>query len=222
VPTPLGLETNSARLRAVTAADAGLQLPQPDFGWSVDLDAYLAACPPGTTTRGTFFQHVSDRVRSSLGPELALSLAGGVAPQKWIPFQCYPLVDFMKLAHGAATVLYPDCPTAEGLRRIGWLSYESFIATAAGRIVVFALGHRFEDVLNVAATAYRIALPASVVRGERLGERKYRYEMRNVHSFVDSYHYGVFEGMFASFGVKPTIRVQRLGRLCDADFDLSW
>src|ERR1700722_12306490 len=37
------------------------------FSWNVDFEAYLSACPPNATTRGTFFQHVCERVREGLG-----------------------------------------------------------------------------------------------------------------------------------------------------------
>jgi uncharacterized protein (TIGR02265 family) len=200
---------------------ARLETLPPDFTWNVEVNEYLDACPHGATTRGTFFQHVRDRVRESLGEEPA-SFYDGLQDRSWSAFQSYPLTDFMKVAHRAALLVYPAQSTSEGLRRIGWLSYKSFMATTAGRIVLFALGHRFEDVLHVGPTAYRITLPSSVVRVERLDERRYRYEMRNVHSFVDSYHYGVLEGAFVSFGLTPSITMRRLGRLCDADFDLSW
>jgi uncharacterized protein (TIGR02265 family) len=191
------------------------------FSWNVDFEAYLSACPPNATTRGTFFQHVCERVREGLG-EAPSALYEGVPRTLWSPFHAYSLLDFMRLAHNAATLLYPDRPTAEGLRRIGWLSYKSFMSTMPGRVVLFALGNRVEDVLSVAPTAYRIALPASVLRMERRSDRRFYFEARNVHSFVDSYHAGVFEGACLAFGLKPIVTVHRLSRLCDANFELSF
>jgi len=202
-------------------AEGAPRRTRPDLDWNVNLKAYLEVCPARTTTRGTFFLHVRDRVRQSLREEPA-SLCDGMAESTWSPFKSYPHTDFKTLAHRAAILLYPDRPTAEGLRRIGWLSYKSLSSTMAGRILLFSLGDRFEDVLSVGPTAYRITLPASVVRLERRGERRFSCELRNVHSFVDSYHYGVLEGLCLAFELEPTIVVRRLARLCDADFDLSW
>jgi uncharacterized protein (TIGR02265 family) len=219
VPGSPRIESNFVRSRS--AARGEPLLAQTELGWNVDLEAYLAACPASATTRGTFFEHVCNHVREGLG-EAPPALFEGVTQRPWSPFHSYPLSDFMRLAHNAAILLYPDRATAEGLRRIGWLSYKSFMSTMPGRVVLFALGTRFEDVISVAPTAYRIALPASVVRLERVGARRCRFEVRNVHSFVDSYHTGVLEGTCAAFGLQPILNVRRLSRICDADFDLSW
>lgn len=197
-----------------------LQSP-PVFGWEVDLDAYLAACPPEATTRGIFFTHLRDLLRRTLGKEPA-SLYEGLFQREWLPLQSYPLTEFMRFVYQAARLVHPDRPTSEGLRRMGWLSYESLTATTTGRVVLFGLGNGIHDVIRASPTAYRITLPAAIVRVEQRGERAYRFEMRKVYSFVDSYHYGVLEGGIRSFGVNPTITMRRLRRMCDADFDLIW
>jgi uncharacterized protein (TIGR02265 family) len=201
----------------------------------VDLGAYLEACPPTATTRGTFFQHVRDRVleregvrAGSTNPQSCAPgvdgrwLYEGVSERVWSPFTRYPLRDFMKLAYNAATLLYPQVPTAEGLRRIGWLSYESFRATTAGRVVLFAMGQRLEDVLSMAPAAYRIALPSAVVRMSRIDARTFHFELSNVHSFLDSYHYGVIEGACVAFGHQPQVVLEPGNRLCDGEAQVSW
>jgi uncharacterized protein (TIGR02265 family) len=192
-----------------------------DFAFEVDAERYLGACPPGATTRGTFFQHVRDHAREELGCDKE-ALYSGVSRRSWHAFHLYPLVEFMHLALNAGRLLHPHVPTSEALRRIGRLSFRSFSATMSGRVVLFALGERVEDVIRATPTAYRLTLPASVVRVFPEGDRRYRIEMRSVHSFVDTYHHGVIEGAFNALGHEPTIKVRRAQRISDADFDVAW
>jgi uncharacterized protein (TIGR02265 family) len=206
---------------ASACAEPSRRLETPDFSHDVDAKSYLDACPPGATTRGTFFQHVRDHVRAALGRDKD-ALYEGVSRRSWHSFHLYPLVEFMHLALNAGALLHPHLPSSEALRRIGLLSFSSFAATMSGRVVLFALGERLEDVVEACPTAYRLTLPASVVRVTRLSSRHYRIEMRNVHSFVDTYHCGVIEGAITALAHQPTMKVQRHSRLCDADFDVAW
>jgi hypothetical protein len=46
--------------------------------------------------------------------------------------------------------------------------------------------------------------------------------MRSVHSFVDSYHYGVLEGAALALDHPLQVTLRRHARPCDADFEVSW
>jgi uncharacterized protein (TIGR02265 family) len=194
---------------------------QPDFAGSMNVERYLAACPPAATTRGTFFTHIRDHVRRNLeqDPEL---LYKGVQRRQWHAFNLYPLIDFMQLTVNACQLMHPRLPVGEALRRMGWLSFSSFTATMSGRVVAFALGNRFEDVLRAGPAAYRFTLPSSIVRISAVAEKHFRIEMRCVPSFVDTYHFGVIEGAATALGQSVTIKVRRGARLSDADFDIRW
>jgi uncharacterized protein (TIGR02265 family) len=191
------------------------------FAEDVDLEAYIRACPRDATTRGTFFQHVCDAAPIPTAKDRA-RLFAGLERHHWLPFKSYPLTDFMRLAHNAASLSYARFSSAEGLRRIGWMSYPSFASTMAGRVVLFALGNRLEDVVHACQQAYRHSLPLAHVQVTRKEERHYEIEMYNVHSFVDTYHCGVLEGAIHAFHLQPDVRVQRLTRRCDARFSVRW
>jgi uncharacterized protein (TIGR02265 family) len=208
-------------LDPLTQTHAPEGFEKPDFTHEVDFDRYVAACPATATTRGTFFQHVRDHVCQALKREPE-RLYQGIARRAWLPFHSYPLAEFMRLAHNAARLVHPNRPTSDGLRRIGRLSFPSFAATMAGRVVLFALGDRLSDVVKVVPTAYRLTLPSAVVSVRQIAERRYRYEMRTVHSFVDTYHYGVFEGAGIALRQPLDISVRRHTRSCDADFEIAW
>jgi uncharacterized protein (TIGR02265 family) len=193
----------------------------PTFRANVDLEASLDRCPKWATTKGTFFTYLIDHVRDRLGSEPE-GLYEGTKRSRWVPFAGYPLRDFMRLAHNAARLVHPKEPTQEGLRRMGWISYSSFAATMAGRVVLFALGDRLEDVIRTSPKAYALALPGASVEATRLRDGHYRYALRGAYSFVDCYHYGVLEGAVRAFGINATLRLRQLERAGDADFDVQW
>jgi uncharacterized protein (TIGR02265 family) len=210
---------------AAVAAKVSLPAPgffAPDFDRAVDLREYVDLCPPGATTRGTFLTHLCDHVRKEVGPFRSASIHDRVASRRWVPFGSYALTDFMKLAHSAAGLVHPSHPAGEGLRRLGWLAYPSFAATMAGRVVLFALGSRMEDVMESATTAYKVTLPEATVRVLRRASKHYRLELRSVFSFVDTYQVGVLEGAFRAHGIEPSILVRNGDRKCDADLDVRW
>lgn len=193
----------------------------PTFAEEVPVDRYLAACPAAAVTRGTFFLHVRDHVNKELGREPD-ALFEGVTRRAWLPFHTYPLREFMRLAHNGARLAYPRLPTSDGLRRIGWMSYPSFAATMAGRVVLFAFGDQLEDIMKAAPKAYGIGLPGAVVTSRELGAKHWRFALRDAYSFVDAYHYGVLEGTLLAFSRRPLIRLRLLARPSDADFDVRW
>jgi uncharacterized protein (TIGR02265 family) len=193
----------------------------PSWSDDVSLEQYLAACPSSAETLGTFFTHVRDLVEQATG-SVPDTLFEGVSKRHWVPFRAYSLRDFMRMAHMAARLVYPDRPLSDGLRRIGWRSYPSFAATMAGRVVLFALGDDLEAVVRASPKAYGIGLPGAKVAAHELDARHWRYEMQGVFSFVDSYHYGVLEGAILAFSRVPDIRLRRLDRSSDAEFDVRW
>lgn len=199
--------------------DDGFEVPS--WEGDVALDAFLRECPPQASTRGVFFQRICQQVRKDHGYEPE-ALYRGVARRRWIVFQAYPLREFLQLAHNAAPFVAGARSTSDGLRRLGWFAYPTFASTMGGRIVLYALGDGLEHVLEVAPSAYGVALPGARVRARRLGERRWRIEMREVYNFVEHYQCGVLEGTVREHGYEPIIRVRRLERRCDADFEVSW
>jgi uncharacterized protein (TIGR02265 family) len=201
--------------------DEGDAFIAPDFLAPISLEQALHACPVKATTLGTFFQFIHTSLKKR--PTDAVRAAcEGQPTLRWVPFKQYPLRDFMRLAYHAVDALYPEMPRGEGLRRIGWMSYPSFASTMAGRVVLFAFGQRMEDVFSAGPKSYRLGLPNAAVVSRRLGERHYRLEMREVHSFAETYHCGVVEGVILAHGSKPDVRVRRYARSCDVDFDVGW
>ena len=186
----------------------------------IDVGAYLRACPSRASTRGTFYQTLVEHAESKLG-SVPDSIFEGVVQRRWVVFKQYPLREFIQLAANVAGAVYASLPLAEALRRLGWIAYPAFSATMAGRVVLYALGSRLENVLESGPRAYGLVLPEADVR-MTLGERVCRVQMRAVYNFVDTYQYGVLEGTIREHGFRPRVQVKVLDNLADADFELRW
>jgi uncharacterized protein (TIGR02265 family) len=200
------------------AADA---FEEPRYDVDVDVQAYLRECPRGATTRGAFFTSVRDFAHRKL-KSLPNELFAGVSRKRWVPFSSYSLAEFMALVVNAAGLVYGDVALGEGLRRLGWISYESFAATMAGRVVLFALGEGLEQVVLAVPKAYALTVPGSQVSVSRRGDRDWLIEMRHVPSFPDCYHAGVLEGAVRAHGFEPDLVLRRQARLSDVDFRVRW
>jgi uncharacterized protein (TIGR02265 family) len=188
----------------------------PSLGHAVDVERYLKACPLDESTQGTFLQYIRDAVVDRLGSAPA-KLFEGLPRDRWLPFLKYPLRELMQLAVNAARILHPKLPISEGLRRVGWFAYPSFAATMAGRVVLFAFGETFADVIRSVPKAYAICVPEAQVTLTLQTERHFRLEFRGVHCFVDTYHRGVIEGAIWCHGFDSSVAVNAGSRLCDAD-----
>lgn len=187
----------------------------------VDVDAHLRSCPTAATTRGTFFQFVADLVeREHRSP--APSPTHGLSRRHWVPWNSYPLADFMRLAVDAARLLHRDRPLGEGLRRLGRMAYPSFAATMAGRVVLYAFGDDIDAMMQAVPRAYAVSLSHAVASSRRIEPRRWEVRMQNVYNFADTYHLGVIEGALVARGVEPDVRLRKCARLCDIDFDVRW
>jgi uncharacterized protein (TIGR02265 family) len=188
----------------------------------IDVERWIASCPSSATTQGTFFQSMRETVEEAAGEQAGVELMAVLGGRRFVSFARYPLRDFMRLVVAASAVLHPDRPLAEGLRRLGGLSYARFASTMAGRVVLFALGEDLEGVVNAVPKAYAVTMPGSQVSARWLGVRHVVFEFRGVYSFVDTYHRGVLEGAILEFGFTPRVEPTTYPALCDADFDVTW
>jgi uncharacterized protein (TIGR02265 family) len=192
----------------------------PKLTHDVDVDRYLRACPPSATTQGTYFRYLRDSIEAAFGANPRL--VEGLETTEWVAFRKYPMRDFMLLSINAARIAYAGEALSEGLRRLGWLAFQSFSATMAGRVVLFAFGERLENVIWALPKAYAVSVPGAVIETEELGPRRYRITMKNLYNFVDTYHLGVLEGAVLAMGFQPAINVTVGEKLCDAVFEGGW
>jgi uncharacterized protein (TIGR02265 family) len=192
----------------------------PKLTHDIDVDRHLRACPSESTTQGVFFRYIRDSIEADFGA--SPRLLAGLETADWMAFRKYPMRDFIRLSVNAARIAHTGEALSEGLRRLGWLAFQSFSTTMAGRVVLFAFGERLENMISALPKAYAVSVPGAVIETEELGPRRYRITMKNLYNFVDAYHLGVLEGAILAMGFQPTITVRAGDRLCDAIFEGGW
>jgi uncharacterized protein (TIGR02265 family) len=185
----------------------------------VDVDAHLRACPPTATTRGTFFQFLVDVVHDK---RHRADIFDGVGSRRWVPWNNYPLIDFMRMAINVVRILHRERAVGEGLRSIGRMAYPSFANTMAGRVILHAFGDDIDAMMLAVPRAYAVSVSHLKVTSTRLGPRHWQVQMRDVFNFVETYHLGVLEGALLARGVTPNMQIRRHARPCDLDFDVQW
>lgn len=199
---------------AAIRGDAGFVTPR--FDTDIDTAAYLERVPPDAYCKGMFFHDVLAQVRR-MDPEAARR----IARRRYIPFKDYPLREHMEMTDAAVRILYPGVPTREGMRRLGWLAFPTFVESMIGRVVFGVLGRDLDRIVQVGPKAFEVSLTRGRATAERLGDRHWRYELTDVFGYLDAYYVGVIEGPIRYHDFVPDVRV-RLRTLSDGTVDIRW
>jgi uncharacterized protein (TIGR02265 family) len=201
------------RLDAELAAH---QLRAADFSevdWlgPLDVEARIAETPLASTTKGMFCEQLARAARK----------VGMACEARHVPFRDYPLRDFMRLLWDYARVRYPDLPTREAFRRVGWEAFSVLMNSVAGR-VIFAFARRdVQGVLRMAPEGYKHCLSHCSVSLQFSSPEQTVLALRNVYNFPECYQVGVVEGGCRAFGADPRIRT-RVFSHADIDMLIRW
>lgn len=164
------------------------------------------------TIKGMFLNFVIDFERDH---------GGEVERKRCIGFKSYPIGEYNALVDEVAQTLLPELTIAEARRRIGSEIYPRFTETMVGTALLAIAGHDWNRVILVGPKAYEVSLaPGSVeVTMRRRGEAL--VQLREIWTYVDTLHLGIWEGAMKRCGAEGTIEVELLSR-CDADFKIQW
>lgn len=174
----------------------------------IDLERDISLCPPHAQCRGIF---LSDIART-------LKQKGLTTPQRrYVSFRNYSQREFMELASSAALALSPDMPLRQGLRLLGRSAYPAFSQTLIGKVMFGVLGGDIEMTLLNGPKAYETILSVGTAETVVLEPGTVLCRLRDVHTFVDSYQVGVWEGALHGCGADGDIRVKKFDH-ANADF----
>lgn len=183
----------------------------PDWTEPIDIEAYVRACGPEQRVRGLFFEAAHKvAVRSGLPIPAARRIA----------FKDYPVADYVRLIGTWAATPGLGVSPRQFLRTVGHDAFPGFRSTVAGKVLLAAAGGGIEDVLGVSGRAYSI----SITQGSlvpRVGQGSAELQLRQIPTFADSFHVGVFEGVLRGYGRQGTVSVRRHS-LVDVDLLLEW
>ncbi|MEY4575798.1 MAG: hypothetical protein RL701_501 [Pseudomonadota bacterium] len=185
---------------------------EPDWSQSVDFKARLAAVPPNAVVRGMFLQLITEAI-----PRETKAKPGLAA--RYLPFKTYPLREYIELLE-LATRAAP-LPAAECVRRIGWRVYRSYASTITGTAIFAIAGIDFGRVIELASSAYKVALDPSDIRVRTLNKHYAHVELRDLYNLPDFHQVGIWEGAMKACGVIGEIKT-RVFNYGAVDFEVRW
>ena len=187
------------------------ELEFPDWEAPIDVAAAIASTPTDVTVKGMFFSMI-ERALLQKGLEINGRHAG---------FRDYPMVELMRFQVEACGRLYPHLSQREGLRRLGWSSYETFVQSAVGRIVFGNASRDPMDVAKLAAKGYRHAASEGDALLHVVADNHVLLHLTKVWNFPDAYQVGAVEGALAHLGYRGEVRVFNIAT-AEAVLDIRW
>lgn len=203
-----------------TIAEQLNTFPPPNFEQDLNPVPYLQRVPRDASCKGMFFNDVMKAVRRA-SPEAGRQLLPRMTRPRYVPFQDYPLREHMELTAEAVKLLFPALPTREGMRRLGWLAFPTFVDSIIGRVVFGILGQDLDKIFEVGPRSFEVSLSHGHAVAERLGEKSWRYEFSDIFGYLDTYYVGVIEGPIRHYGHTPDVRID-LRSLSDGVMDIQW
>jgi uncharacterized protein (TIGR02265 family) len=186
---------------------------EPDPLAPLEVEARVAALPPGATVKGMFLTNLVELCERRSGKR--------PGRDRYVAFFNYPLREMIELLPQAAELAYPGLPPREGMRRLGRAAYPTFSSSTVGRVLMSMAGSDPRAALHLAPKAYRLIGNSGEARVIDVNDSTCILELRDVWGWPDAYNVGVHEGAIDSFGVDGRVTV-RSHSLADVDLKIEW
>ena len=119
----------------------------------------------------------------------------------------YPLIEHARLLVEAARAFTPELSLRLGLRRLGQHGVDAFRRSTVGRVMWSGATDPLAG-FDVIAKAYTITSPPTSIEILERGPGRVLMRAEHVHSFLDSHHIGVFEGILRACGVVGEVLIR--------------
>jgi uncharacterized protein (TIGR02265 family) len=180
-------------------------------------DAYLEHveriqhAPESGVVRGLYFL---DLLRAA--PHIA-------APRKrYIAFSNYPMREFMQMVVNAARAAHPAAAPQEAIRRLGFGVYDVFANSLSGSALLSVAQRDFIRVLDLAPRGYELSVEPCKVTIEAEGHNgRALVQLRELWTFPEAYHVGLWQGMLAALGIEGTVTHEVLSPSA-VDLQIKW
>lgn len=171
----------------------------PRWDLPFDPEPEIQAAPTHAMVRGMFFDFAVDRARRISSKT--------VATQSRVAFVQYSMRDYMRLLADCAAISFPHESLRSGLRRLGTHLYDDFSDTMIGRAIFSVSGRRFDKLVAMAPRAYSTSYDPCELKTSVIAPDLALVRFEPMHVFMDTFHYGAWEGAARYCHVTPTIRV---------------
>jgi uncharacterized protein (TIGR02265 family) len=184
---------------------------QPDFNEPLDVAPLLRVCTEEHRIKGLFFDAAQKSARR----------LGLLAPMgRYTAFKEYPSAEYVRVVAGWVSAPGLNEPPRKLLRMMGRDAFDAFRSTVVGKVILAAAGDGLADLLGAAGRAYAISIsPGTLVPRVEAGRAE--LELRNIPTFADSFHVGVFEGVLAAYRTPGTVRLRRHSPV-NVDLLIEW
>jgi uncharacterized protein (TIGR02265 family) len=183
---------------------------------SFDIEERIEGVSPQETLKGMFFARLLQiAIHAGMHPE-GLRLDAPPPGLRYQAFFDYPVTDYFRIAHAAASTLYPSASTAEGLRRIAGRDFAQFADSNVGRVMLAFTGDALSSLQRASPMYSAVLKGSSQIDAERVpGGVRMRY--RRYPGPVEAYPIGTVESVFRHYGVEYDVEIDVLSAR-DADY----
>ena len=193
------------------AEDEGFRPPR--FDAPLDVSAFLARVPDGAVGKGMFLRRLFSELASRGHPQ--------PTDETFQPFQDVPLSRCLELNVTAAQILYPGLPTPEALRRLAWLSFETFQDSLAGQLTLFSTQHNPHAIFSLTSTVVRLTTNVGSYRHRYIDSRSCMISARDTYFFAECFGVGMAEGVLRFCGRPGSVWVRTFSQ-ADVDYLIRW
>lgn len=178
---------------------------------SFDVEERIRAATPADTLKGMFFQRIIE-----IGKHAGASMEHITRGRRYQPFFDYPVADYFRLVHAAASALYPRVVVSEAIRRVGRDDFARFAESGVGRVML-AFGGSARGALSRSGSMYGAVLKGSAEITSQAVPEGVRIRYRNYPGLTEVYPIGTIEGCCTYYGTDYEIEIDVLSHK-DADY----
>jgi uncharacterized protein (TIGR02265 family) len=173
--------------------------------------ARIPEAPESGTVRGLYFTEIMRLVPSMRGN----------SRRRFVPFSKYPLREYMQLLIDAGRAAHPTKVPAQALQALGLTTFSAFSSSISGMSLLSSVGVDIERVLELVPKAYPLTVQPGRVEIVSRSAGEAVVQLRELWTYPESYHVGVWLGAMDILGIEGKIEVIRHG-WCNVDFHVRW
>jgi uncharacterized protein (TIGR02265 family) len=185
---------------------------EPNWQEPLDVSAVIARVPPTATVKGIFF-------RTAIAQAKAVAGKSPGRPHYEL-FTDYPSAELAQVLAECAQLLYPEKSLRLALRLLGHDVFSHLKSTTAGTFLFSVAGNNPRSAFRLVGRAYKLFSNSVSAACDEESPGIVVVKLRNIWSFGDCYHVGIFEGAVASYGGSCSIHIRWLSP-CDIDIKVT-
>lgn len=201
-----GAQIGRSVVRRFTVSSVDREVAHP-YTWE-ELAARVDVVPDDALVRGMFLREIT-------------RLAPASVRKPYVPFGLYRVREYLQLLVLTGRTLHPTLAPASALIELGLGVYGTFASSLAGMALLSATGSDFGRTCALCSRGYAMTTKPGEALLIHAGKESAEIHLRNVWSFPEIFHCGIWLGAMRACRSHGTITVTSYSD-CDADLALQW